>query len=62
MSVAVPGLKDSLVFPGTNTVNGNAPEVLALSALVEASGTDSVGTDVIKLVSVTETGTGRNRR
>lgn len=53
-SVSVPGLKDALVFPDTNVVNGNDAAVLAFIALIEASGTDAVGTDVVKIKTVKE--------
>lgn len=60
-TVSVPALRDALVFPGGHLINGNDVNVLALTALVEASGTDAVGTDVVKVLTAKEVISGRNR-
>lgn len=62
-SVSVPGIRPTLVFPGTNQINRADANVAAFIALLLTGGTDSVGTAIAKLNTAIETSTtGPKRR
>lgn len=61
-TISIPGFRDDLVFPGGDAINGNDPAVLAFTGLVAASGTDSIGTDIIAVEKAVESYTNRRRR
>ncbi len=48
-SMSIPSLKNTLVVDGTNVINRSDPLVVALVSAIEAAGTDSIGTDIIRL-------------